>query len=255
MKSLKGLNIALTRPSGQNRVLESAVRGHGGEALIFPLLETKPLADSSSIVEWEQAIASYDWLIFVSATSVQFSWPYIAPHLANIKARFASIGPTTAAALHRHGIEEVLLPEKRFDSEALLECLSKNELEGARITIVRGTHGRELLGDTLEKFGATVVRIGVYERLPNFSVASDLIGAVREGQCHALCLTSSEAVEVLESAMVSDRVLRTVPVFVPHLRIMERALSVGFEKVYCTEGGDTGLLQGLLAWRESITSN
>jgi len=255
MKPLQGLCVALTRPSGQNRFLKSALEGQGCKVLLCPLLETKPLTDPSALLEWEKSIGLYDWLIFVSATAVRFSWPYIEPHFPRIKARFASIGPATAEALYRQGIENVVLPENRFDSEGLLECLSLHGVGGKQICIVRGTHGREVLGNTLEEQGATVVRVGVYERMSNFSAALELIKAAHQGGCHALCLTSSEAVDVLTIAMGENRLLCKLPVFVPHLRIMERARSAGFEEVYCTAGGDQGLLQGIVSWHDHLDRN
>ncbi|MBU6459604.1 MAG: uroporphyrinogen-III synthase [Proteobacteria bacterium] len=248
MNSLQGRIIALTRPVGQNRPLQSAIEKLGGRAALFPLLETKPVANPQEIVQWECSITRYAWLIFVSANAVRYVWPYIAPHLGIIRARFACIGPATAAALLEAGVSQVVFPESRFDSEGLLERLLAEGVEGQQITLVRGSHGREVLGDTLARHGARVTRLAVYERVPGYSAARELIGAVHKRQCDVICLSSSEAIGVLKDVAGEKDALWHTPVFVSHQRIMERACLTGFKEVHCTASGDKGLLEGLVSW-------
>jgi uroporphyrinogen-III synthase len=69
----------------------------------------------------------------------------------------------------------------------------------------------------------------------------------------ALTLSSSEALTHLRE-MINDadqRYILAVPLFVPHVRIAEKAQTQGWQKVIQTAGGDDGVVSGLVAWAES----
>ena len=76
-----------------------------------------------------------------------------------------AVGQGTRNALGHFGIDNVIVPSARFDSEALLELRELREVTGKRFVIFRGDSGRELLGETLLKRGATVTYVECYRRV------------------------------------------------------------------------------------------
>jgi uroporphyrinogen-III synthase len=74
---------------------------------------------------------------------------------------------------------------------------------------------------------------------------------------HAITVTSSEALanlwDMLDGSGKAQIV--AVPLFVPHARIAAAAQHLGWRKVVATEGGDDGLLSGLIAWANQRTED
>ncbi|MEY3798031.1 MAG: hypothetical protein RLZZ572_212, partial [Pseudomonadota bacterium] len=75
--ALKGLHVAVTRPSEQAAELCLALAAQGATAIEFPLLGIAPLDDYSAfdlaIAPLEQA----DWAIFISSNAVDQAMPRV----------------------------------------------------------------------------------------------------------------------------------------------------------------------------------
>lgn len=246
-KPLAGLNILVTRPREQARSLAQGIAEAGGNALIFPLLETVPLADTSTLHAQLSHLSEFALAIFISPAAVRYGMAAISeaggmpPGL-----RVAAVGQGSARALHGHSISTVIAPSERFDSEALLALPELQNVKGWRILIFRGEAGRELLGDTLAARGARVEYAACYRRLkPELDMA-----ALLAARPDALTLTSREALAHLwEQADPAARAkLTALPLFAPHVRIAQAARELGWGEANATAGGEDGLLTGLLAW-------
>jgi len=59
--------------------------------------------------------------------------------------QIATVGAGSARALHDYGVSRVIVPQQRFDSEALLALDELQNVSGMRVAIFRGDGGRELL--------------------------------------------------------------------------------------------------------------
>ncbi len=254
---LNGLNIVVTRPREQAAGLTQHIEKLGGKALLFPLLDITPAADQAALREFTQHLPSYDLLIFISPNAVQYGMAAIVslsprgrvgegaallpPHL-----QVAAVGQSSAQALRDLGIDRVIAPTDRFDSEALLALPELQNVSGRRVAILRGDGGRELLGDTLKARGAQVEYISCYRRSkPNLDA-----GALLAAKPDAITVTSSEALGYLWQMLEEpDRArLAAIPLFVPHERIAELARLQGWGKIMVTAAGDDGLRAALVAW-------
>lgn len=250
--ALLGRTVLVTRPAAQSAALAAAIEAEGGTAVRFPLLEISPLADVAPLEDIAQRLDAFDFACFVSPNAVehalavvlrQRAWP---AHLQAV-----TVGTSSEAALARHGIERVIAPRGRFDSEALLAlpALATGKVAGRRVVIFRGDGGRELLGDTLVRRGATVETVTCYRRSRPAADAGHLVDLARAGRLDAVTLTSSEGVDNLIGMLGGDaaEVLARTTLFVPHARIAERARELGAPKVVLTGPADAGLLAGLLS--------
>jgi uroporphyrinogen-III synthase len=219
------------------RVIETA----GGRAIIFPALEITARTPQAAD---QVAIDRADMAIFISANAVEYGLRYA---LLAHELPLAAIGGATAAALNRAGFKNIILPAQGADSEALLATPAMHDVAGKRIVIFRGVGGRETLRDTLNQRGAKVEYIECYTRrrpdvLPQ--VVADLLG---RNDIAAIQVLSRETLENFCS-MIGEKgvaLLRHIPIFAPHVAILEGARILGFSETVVTDFGDDGLLAAL----------
>lgn len=246
-KPLAGLKIVVTRPREQASRLQQDIERCGGKALLFPLLDIAAVQDHGILREQLSRLARFNLAIFISPNAVQYG-------MAAIRAagdlppalRIATVGQGSAQVLRDLGITDIIVPAERFDSEGLLALPVLQDIAGWHVMILRGDGGRELLGDTLKKRGATVEYVACYQRSkPQLDVA-----ALLDAAPDALTVTSSEALGHLWQ-MLGDAQrdgLRDTALFVPHIRIAELASRQGWRQVQLADAGDDGLLSALIVW-------
>ncbi len=241
---LSGLKILVTRPADQSAHLARAIEQAGGTPLLFPLLQIAPVEDERALFEQVARLGEFDLAVFISPNAVQYGMAAIRGALGFMPARtrVATIGMGSAKALREQGVEDVLVPDARFDSEGLLEKLQ--QVEGLRVMILRGDGGRELLGDTLKARGAEVEYAACYRRSKSDLNVDELLNTGVD----AMLVTSSEALAHL--GQIAKARLLDIPLFVPHVRIFELAHQQGWTAAHLTDAGDDGLLSGLLEWAD-----
>lgn len=228
--SLQDLGIAITRPLAQAQKLSALITEAGGNAISFPLIDIVPLQDYRTFNETIEPIVEVDWAIFISSNAVQNGLPRVMQRYPTLpsKLRFAAIGPVTAKEIQSFGIEKVLTPHTRFDSEALLALPEMHDVNSKRIMIFRGVGGREVLAETLKSRGALVTFAECYRRINPQSDCHLLKTLWQQKQCHAIVVTSSEAMRHLLEMTDGGNVdwLLSMPICVNHARIAEEAKNV-----------------------------
>ncbi len=244
---LAGLNIVVTRPREQAAGLVRRIEQLGGKPLVFPLLEIEAIRDDRTLREQISRLGQTDLAIFISPNAVHYGMAAIrASGVLPPSLRFAAVGQGSARALRELGIEHVIAPTGRFDSEGLLALPELQNVAGMRVMVFRGDGGRELLGDTLKARGAKLEYASCYLR----SKAELDAGAMLEAAPDAITVTSSEALshllEMLDEAQ--RRIVCAIPLFVPHERIASAARQLGWQQAVVTESGDDGMMSGLIAW-------
>ena len=255
VRPLAGRRIVVTRPAGQAQHLADLIAAAGGEAVLVPVLTISDVEDGAPLVAMAGRLEQFDLAVFVSPNAVERALPrLLAQRSWPAQTRVATVGKGSERALARFGLTRVIAPQRRFDSEALLELPELQDMAGRRVVIFRGDGGRELLGDTLIARGASVEYLGCYRRGKPHSGAATLAALWARGELDALTVTASEGLRNL-CAMVDGpgrQALAQTPLFVPHARIAEAAASVGLTRVIVTPPGDEGLLAGLIAHFSSL---
>jgi uroporphyrinogen-III synthase len=261
-RPLAGIGVLVTRPQAQSASLLSNLADLGAEPLLFPALAVVGLAENTFQFETSsrllQQMHQYDWVIFVSANAVQFG--LVARQAAAASINAVAVGNGTAHALHAAGCEQVLTPSGGADSEHLLAIPALQALAGQRVLIVRGVGGRELMADTLRARGAQVDYAECYQRVCPPTELAPLLAALHAGAIDAVTVMSGETLDNLltlladevgaqkAEAQKADAHIRTLPLFVPHARIAQRAQEKNFAQVIVTESGEPGLLAGLVKY-------
>jgi len=248
--------VVITRPLAQAVGLAQRVTALGRQAVIFPLLEIRPLDDPQALQATLAALEDYALVAFVSPNAIDAAFAHIGKWPATVP--IAVMGEGSKLALAAHGVTSanaiIYSPQnaERTDSESLLEVLDLTALRGRKVLIVRGDSGRELLADRLREQGVAVTHVAAYTRS-----APALCAASRQ-QLHTLLerkndwiVTSSEALRILVNmvAQLDDPAgvakMQQQRIVVPHARIAETAQKEGFLDVLQTGSGDERLLAAL----------
>lgn len=246
----------ITRPRAQAKELAQQLEAAGCAVEIFPLLDIKPLEDTTALKQALGRLRSYRLVAFVSPNAIDAAfahldiWPQEVP--------IAVVGEGSRAALARHGVNasnaKIISPSdrERTDSQTLLAELALESLVGGTVLILRGETGRELLADTLKSANVVVEQVAAYRReapVSNNEVRARLLLLLDSG-CDWV-ITSSEALRNLVSlardAGGEPSVVKTQQqtLIVPHVRIAETARALGFCHVIQTGSGHEALIAAL----------
>ena len=247
---LAGLNIVVTRPREQAGHLAQRIELAGGKVVLFPLLEITPVADPQMLQALVERLHEFELAVFISPNAVRYGMEAIHDKgNLPVKLKIATIGQSSAKALRDLGVQDVIAPQDRFDSESLLAMPELQNVAGWRVVIFRGNGGRELLGDALKARGATVEYAECYQRSKPRQDSATLLAA----DPHAIIVTSSEALSYLWDMFDEQGRTRlaAVPLFVPHTRIADSAQRLGWSHVIESAEGDDGLLSSLVGWAEN----
>src|SRR5262249_17306885 len=137
-RPLHGRTVVVTRARAQASGLARALRLLGAEGVELPAIRFESPVGSEGGRRAVAAIEACTVVCLTSPNAVRLLFEAVraggrdARSLAG--ATVAAIGPGTAAALTRHGIDADILPE-RYVAEALLEALEGTEVEGRRVLL------------------------------------------------------------------------------------------------------------------------
>lgn len=258
VRSLSGRHIVVTRPADQAGHLAAQVRSAGGVAVLFPVLAIHDIDDPQPLLDIAARLDEFDLAVFVSPNAVNKACAAIARQRRwPARLRVATMGETSERALAGFGLNDVIAPRQRFDSEALLELPEMREMAGKRVVVFRGDSGRDLLGDTLTDRGASVEYVTCYRRGKPDADITPLLSLWKNHQLDAIVITSSEGLRNLAGLLgaAGAELLKNTPLFAPHARIVAAARALGLRQVVATAPGDEGLLAGLTAYFSSLQSD
>ena len=192
--ALRGKRILVTRARSQALSLAQRIESLGGEVVEFPTIEIRPPESYGPLDQAIKQIASYDWLIFTSVNGVeQFlnRFEKLGKSIADLAGiEVGAIGPETARRLTAAQIEPTFVP-KQYQAEGILEGLISETVLGKRILIPRAAKARDILPETLCRWGARVDVVEAYQTvLPQVDVSA-LCRLLREGTIDMITFTSS----------------------------------------------------------------
>ncbi|MFN3397325.1 MAG: uroporphyrinogen-III synthase [Sulfurimicrobium sp.] len=249
---LQGMGIVVTRPAHQAQQLAQLIAAAGGEAILFPALEIIDAADVPALNALIARLDAFDVAIFISPNAVSKAMNLILARRGwPSRLAIAAIGRGSKKELERHGVQQVITPQRQFDSEGLLALPRFQDMSGQRVVIFRGEGGRDMLGDSLIARGAQLEYAECYRRGKPDIDPAPLLQRWARGEVQAVTVTSSESLHNLFDLLgkPGQQWLNKTPLFAPHARIAAAAHGLGLEQVVVTEAGDEGLLMGLIEWR------
>ncbi|WP_129776134.1 uroporphyrinogen-III synthase [Peristeroidobacter soli] len=245
MPPLAELTVLVTRPASQAVGLCERMQQNGAAAIAFPAVEIEPVTASKA--------SGHDLIIFVSVNAVAHGVHLIEK---SPTARVAAIGKATAAALKETSLPADIVPEAGFNSEALLAHPDLTLADGAKILIVRGSGGRELMQESFSARGLVVETLDVYRR-----VRPTIDDATRDAletrwQNEGIDVVTATSIETLHNLMemLSDRgraLLRESTLLLASRRIAEAAQAAGLNGTLIVANGadDASMIGALANWR------
>jgi uroporphyrinogen-III synthase len=245
MPPLAELTVLVTRPASQAAGLCEQLQRYGAIAIAFPAVEIAPVT--------AEAASGYDLIIFASINAVAHGVHLIEK---GPMTRIAAIGKATAAALKETSLPADIVPEAGFNSEALLAHPDLTLSDGAKVLIVRGSGGRELMQETFTARGLVVETRDVYQRVrPSIDDATrDALEA--RWQSEGIDVVTATSIETLHNliGILSEQgraLLRETTLLVASRRIADAAQAAGLNgTVIVANGADDASMIGALAnWR------
>ncbi len=251
--------MLITRPAAQADPLAALIARAGWDAVLFPVLEIMDPADSGPLLRIVERLDDFDIAIFISPNAVTKAMNVIGsrrilpPHL-----RLACVGRGSARELKHFGCENVIAPEGKFNSEALLELPELAEVAGQRIVIFRGDGGREVLGETLQNRGARIEYAECYRRGKPHVDTAPLMRRWARGGIDIVTVTSTEALRNLYDLVgkLGQQWLVKTPIVVVSGRMAETCRELGFktEAMVAAQASDEAIVETIKAWRAAQKS-
>ena len=159
-RPLHGAVVAVTRARAQASGLAERLAALGAEVVEAPVIRIEPrdvdLGD----------LSAHSLICLTSPNGVDLLLEGLARRGQDARAlagaTVAAIGPGTARALRRHGIEADVVPERSV-AEALVEALETVPVEGRSVLVARAAEARDVLPDALRERGADVHVLPLYD--------------------------------------------------------------------------------------------
>lgn len=164
---LSGKRILVTRPKQLISVMAEKLRKLGAEVLELPAIRTETVKENEKLQESLKKLDSYDWIGFTSRIGVQVFFQEMNALGKDIRSlcgvKIAAIGAGTTEELRRRGLVADLVPEV-YDGASMAEAMTATGSMGnARVLLPRAAAGNQELVDVLEKAGAQVDDVPIYE--------------------------------------------------------------------------------------------
>jgi len=194
---LEDKKILITRPREQSAGFAEALKKLGGEAIVFPTIETVPPVRWDRLDEAIDRLKTYDWIVFTSANGVHFFRQRLKERgkkfLFPASLKVCAIGPATARELKENGISVDYIP-KEYVAESVVEGFEKMGVRGKRILLARAKIARDVLPKGLKKMGAEVDVVEVYRTIKPRGGSKRLQDLLEKGEADIITFTSSSTV-------------------------------------------------------------
>ncbi len=269
-KNLNNLQVWVTRPVQQAKILSKMILDHGGQLIQFPVITIQAIALTTNNSDLLKQLESIDYIVFVSPNAVTYGvtellkYGEIPAHL-----KLVTIGQASAQKLQQMtGRTPDISPIDYYNSEALLahKGLSHNTIKNQEFIIFRGRGGRELLADTLKERGAIIYYVEVYQRLKPI-VSDNEINALlqestrKETTSRIISLSSNEGLNNLveifanSSNQYAYEQLLLSPLIVVTKKMRLNAQNLGFKSdiVIADKSSNDAFLKGIFKWQAAKT--
>jgi uroporphyrinogen III methyltransferase/synthase len=195
---LFGRRIVITRAASNGAKLAAPLRMLGAEVVEFPTIETEPPDSYETLDSAIARLASFDWIIFTSATGVDAFIERLRATGNDIRGlagvSIAAIGPATTARLANYALQVAAMPSE-YRAEALIGALGEKRIAGARILIPRAQVAREILPQLLREKGAREVIIApAYKTVAPQREDDRIASLISSGAIDLVAFTSSSTV-------------------------------------------------------------
>jgi uroporphyrinogen III methyltransferase/synthase len=194
---LSGKRIVTTRARKQANELTHRLSALGAEVIEFPTIAIEPPREYAPMDRAIKQLDSYRWLFFTSVNSVDFFFNRLRQLGKNSHAlehlKVVAIGPQTAGRLESEGVHGAFVPAK-YQAEGILEELDPSQVRGCRILLPRAAKARQVLPETLGRWGAFVDVVEAYQTVLPQQFKPSLNELFEQNRIDLILFTSSSTV-------------------------------------------------------------
>jgi uroporphyrinogen-III synthase len=246
------MRVVLTHPAPRCAALAASLRQHAHRVLELPLRRLEPRTDDPHTLAQLDALASFDWLVFVSPGAVGAAVPVLAARRPGWPRQgIGLIGPGTEAALRSAGLRPPpgcrwVRPERApYDAQGLLGQPPFDAPAGLAMLVIRGERGRDDWIAALRERGARVEVAAVLRAEP---IAPDPVGLDEAGlwlvqagdEPVAFVFSTADAIDRLDPLLPREGRAAAMALAV-HPRLVARLHELGWSRARLLEPGEAGL--------------
>ena len=192
--------ISIIRPDEKIRDAVKIVREHGLEPVCAPMIDVVKKKDEKFNTFLHMlGKGNVDYVIFTSTNGVKHMLENVSNSdldknrfigLLN-ESKIVAIGEPTKVFIEKYNLSVDTVPEK-YSSDGIVSELSKHEVKGKNIWVIRSSHGSGILIDGLKELGANVFETEVYsiEMPKDLTRQKKLINSAVEGDIDIFTFTS-----------------------------------------------------------------
>jgi len=199
--------LLVTRPAAQASELVSLLAEQGIDAISVPTVEIAPAPPGGALDDAIRSLDGAAWLVITSvngAAALLGRLVALGSSLPN-GVRLAAVGPGTAGALRRGGLQVDHVPS-RYRTVAIADGLG--EVAGKRVVLARADAATRDLRDALLHRGALVEEVVAYRTVEGPATSRDTIRAALAQPLHGVTFTSGSTVRGLRALLSPPEALR-----------------------------------------------
>lgn len=192
-KPLLGENIVITREKRYAKETVRKLEELGGNVISFPTIKIEEITPNKELDESIKNINRYSYIVFTSVNGVEiffkrfFELGQDIRDMAGIK--ISAVGPKTANAIKRYGINVDLVPGE-FVAEDLIQELKMVLSKEDRVLVPRAKIARKELVEELSKV-CLVDEVTTYDTLNGVESRDEVTSSLEELDSYYLLFTSS----------------------------------------------------------------
>jgi len=239
--------VIITRPEKENKTFVKGLEKMGLHASLYPMIGISKLKISQSTKQYLLDLASFDWILFTSINGIRFFIKALKEAKVDLsvlkKIKIAAIGTKTAEIVKKNHLSVHFIAAE-FTTENLASEL-KN-VKGKKILLPRADIATPVLIQNLEKRGAQVVNIPVYQTKFISSLDKTFENLLERKKILCITFTSPSTVtgfmKNIEAMEVSKDIF-SIPVLAIGPVTTKSIRKFGFQKIYTA---DTFTEEGML---------
>ena len=233
MTPLAGRRVLVTRPREQATELVERLRALGADTILAPLIRIEAPSDPVPLRQAAERAHDFDWIVLTSVNAVEGFARALAevhPRMRSEGLRFCAIGPATAAALRKHGLQVDLMAEEARAEGVVAALATRGSPRGRSFLIPRADIGRDHVARELSAAGALVTEVIAYRTVSEHSLPEQVHQSLKAGLVDVVTFTSASAVRSFASILGEDSasLLRPLVVAVIGPTTGEAAVEAGF---------------------------
>lgn len=220
--SLPHVRVLLTRPEPQQQPWANLLIAAGAEPVLFPTIEVAPPPSWEGLDRSLAQLDSYDWLVFSSASVVNYTLGRWTDRASLARLKVAAVGTSTAKALAEAGVRVDVVPADENQNGAGLARALSLLPAGTRLLFPQTLGGRPELQEALTRVGCVVDVVAAAQTravsplptLPQFDVATFASPSALQALVDGVgidCLTAKPVVVLGETTGALARKLGLVP--------------------------------------------